>query len=283
MNRREFVGSSLLAAAGTIVRRGSAEPLLRFGHRQANMEVMPGPDVFDLGTQIRGLNGVELQVFFKGTTLWDKENLLSYQNAAERTGLAIPSIAGIWPPGAGLPQPTAEEHIRKAIQAAETLKAKTILIACFDQNCPKMDDEKSYAPVVALLQKVSGQARDAGVVLGMETSNSPADDRKLIELVGHASVKVYYDLFNVEHYRHTNEAVPGIALLKERIGQVHLKNGDKLLEEAGPVNWAAAVKKLAAIGYQGWFVFETAHHGQREAVEATGKNIQFVLDHYAAA
>jgi sugar phosphate isomerase/epimerase len=278
MNRRQFVFASL-AAAGAAARRSAAEPLLQFGHRQANMEVPPGPGVFDLGKQI-GLNGVELQVFFKGTTLWDKDTLAGYKSASERTGLPVPSIAGIWPPGTGLPQPTAEEHIRKSIQAAEALKAKTILNACFDANCPKMDDEQSYGPVVTLLQKVSGQARDAGVVLGMETSNSPEEDKKLIDLVNRPSVRVYYDLFNVEHYKHTNEAVPGVALLKNRIRQVHLKNEDKLLEQPGPVDWAAAVKGLAAIGYNGWFMFETAHHSQQEVVEATKKNIRFVLDHF---
>jgi len=279
MNRRQFVFASL-AAAGAAARKGAAEPLLKFGHRQANMEVAPGPGVFDLAKQIQGLNGVELQVFFKGTTLWDKDTLASYQSGSARSGLPVPSIAGIWPPGAGLPQPTAEEHIRKSIQAAEALQAKSILIACFEANCPKMDDEKSYGPVVALLQKVAGQARDAGVVLGMETSNSPAEDKKLIDLVDRPSVRVYYDLFNVEHYKHTNQAVPGIALLKQRIRQVHLKNEDRLLEQPGPVNWAAAVKGLAAIHYGGWFMFETAHHSQAEVVEATQKNIRFVLDHF---
>ncbi|HKE21447.1 MAG TPA: sugar phosphate isomerase/epimerase family protein [Bryobacteraceae bacterium] len=280
MNRRQFVFASL-AAAGAAARRSAAAPLLEFGHRQANMEVPPGPGVFDLGKQI-GLNGVELQVFFKGTTLWDKDTLAGYKSASERTGLPVPSVAGIWPPGAGLPQPTAEEHIRKSIQVAEALHAKTILIACFDANCPKMDEEKSYGPVVTLLAKVAGQAQDAGVVLAMETSNSPPEDKKLIDLVNRPSVRVYYDLFNVEHYKHTNEAVPGIAVLKNRIRQVHLKNEDKLLDERGPVDWAAAVKGLAAIDYRGWFVFETAHHSQQEVVEATQKNIRFVRDHFAA-
>jgi len=282
MNRRQFVWGSLAAAAGVAARRSVAAPLLKFGHRQANMEVEPGPGVFDLAKQIPGLSGVELQVFFKGTTLWDKEVLLGYKNAAQKTGLEIPSIAGIWPPKAGLPQPTAEEHIRKSIVAAEALNAKAILIACFEQNCPKMDDEKSYGPVVTLLQNVAGQARDAGVTLGMETSNSPAEDRKLIDLVDRPSVKVYYDLFNVERYKHTNEAVPGIALLKDRIRQVHLKNDDKLLADPGLVDWAAAAKGLKAIGYSGWFVFETAHHSQQEVVEATRKNIKFVTDHFKA-
>jgi sugar phosphate isomerase/epimerase len=282
MHRREFVLTSLAAAAVAAARRGAATPNLKFGHRQANMVNDPGPAVFDLAKQIQGLSGVELQVFFKGTTLWDKENLLSYQRAAERTGLTIPSIAGVWPPRASLLQPTAEEHLRKAIQAAESLRAKTILVACFEQNCPKMDQEQSYDPVVLLLQRVSGAARDAGVVLGMETSNSPAEDRKLIDLVDRPSVRVYYDLDNVERYTHTNEAVPGIALLKDRIRQVHLKNEDKLLEQPGRVNWSTAAKGLATIGYAGWLVFETSHSGPQQVVDATEKNIAFVTRNFRA-
>jgi sugar phosphate isomerase/epimerase len=275
MQRRQFVLSGLAAAAVTASRIDAA-PALKFGHRQANMVPDPGPGVFDLAKQIRGLSGVELQVFYKGTTLWDQDNLASYQRAAERAGLSIPSVAGIWPPGASLLQPAAEEHLRKAIVAAQSLGATTILAACFEQNCPKMDQEQSFGPVVALLQKVSGAARDAGVVIGMETSNSPADDRKLIDLVDRPSIRIYYDLDNVERYRHTGEAVPGIAQLGDRIRQVHLKNENRLLEEPGRVNWAAAAKALAAIHYSGWLFFETAHSGPQQCVEATEKNIAFV-------
>jgi len=277
MHRRQFVLSSLAAAAFA-----AGKPTLKFGHRQANMVNDPGPAVFDLAKQIHGLSGVELQVFFKGATLWDQETWLGYQRAAERTGLTIPSLAGVWPPGAGLPQPTAEEHIRKAIRVAEKLHASTILVACFEQNCPKMDQEQSYRPVVALLQKLSGPARDAGVTIGMETSNSPADDRQLIDLVDRPNVRVYYDLDNVERYAHTGQAVPGIAALKSRIRQVHLKNEDRLLEQPGRVNWADAAKALAAIGYAGWFVFETSHSSPQQCIEATEKNIAFVTRHFTA-
>jgi sugar phosphate isomerase/epimerase len=271
MNRRHFLAASLAAASA----RAAASPL-KFGHRQANMMTEAGPAVFDLAKDIRGLSGVELQVFFKGSTLWDAETLQAYKRAAARTRLEIPSIAGIWPPDAGLPQPTAEEHIRKAIRVAEALGAKSILAACFEANCPKMNDERSYGPVVELLQKVSGAASDAGVVIGMETSNSPAEDRKLIDLVNRPSIRIYYDLFNVELYKHTHEAVPGIAVLKNRIRQVHLKNEDRLLEQPGPVAWADAVKGLRKIHYPGWFMFETSHSSPRQCIEATQQNIAFV-------
>ena len=75
--------------------------------------------------------------------------------------------------------------------------------------------------------------------------------------------------------------MPGIALLKSHIRQVHLKNEDRLLEQPGRVNWADAVKGLAAIGYAGWFVFETSHSGPQQCVEATEKNIAFVTRNYS--
>ena len=278
MNRREFLFLLPAAAAS----RGGAAASLRFAHRQANIVSQPGPAVFDLARRIYGLSGVELQVHFKGATLWDRDTLLAYRRAAEGTGLAIPSLAGIWPPRASLLQPTAEEHLRKAIRAAESLGAKTILAACFQENCPNMDDERSYGPVVALLQQVSGTAREAGVVIGMETSLPPADDRKLIDLVNSPNVRVYYDLDNVERFAHTGQATPGIALLGSRIRQVHLKNEDRLLEEPGRVNWADAVKGLAAIGYEGWFVFETSHSSPQQCIAATEKNIAFVTRQFVS-
>ncbi len=278
MNRRELL---LLLSAAAASRAAAAVPL-RFAHRQANMVSQPGPAVFELARRINGLSGVELQVHFKGTTLWDQDTLLAYRRAAEGTGLAIPSLAGLWPPRASLVQPTAEEHLRKAIRAAESLGAKTILAAGFRENCPRMDDERSYGPVVTLLQKVSGAAREAGVVIGLETSLAPADDRKLIDLVNSPNVRVYYDLDNVERFGHAGDATPGIALLGSRIGQVHLKNEDRLLEEPGRVNWADAVKGLAAIGYAGWFVFETSHSSPEQCIAATEKNIAFVKHQFVS-
>lgn len=273
MQRRTFLFSAVAALA-------AQRPSLRFGHRQANMVTEAGPGVFDLAKQIHGLSGVELQVFFKGTTLWDDDTWRMYQRAALNTGLTIPSLAGVWPPGAGLPQPSAEENIRKAIHAAENLHATTILVACFEQNCPNMDRAESYGPVVALLRKLAPAARDAGVVISLETSNSPADDRKLIDLVESPSVRIYLDLFNVEHYQHTGESVPGITLLGNRVRQVHMKNEDRLLADPGPVNFAAAAKALRQIGYPGWVVFETSHTSPAQCIEATEKNITFISGNF---
>jgi sugar phosphate isomerase/epimerase len=282
IDRRRFLCSSIFTALAANSARGQAGDSLPIGHRQASMNVAAGPQIFDLARQIPGLTGVELQVHFKGTTLWDRETALSYKTAGARAGIALPSISGIWPKGDSLLNAaTAEENIRKAIQAAELLGSKVVLVVALGSNCPKMDDEQSYGPVVKMLQNVSSVAGDAGITLGMETSLSPEGNKNLIDLVNRLSVKVYYDLFNVENLGHAGQSVPGLEVLgKSRICQIHMKNGKNLLEEPGPVNWVAAIKGLKRIGYQGWFFFETSHSSQQQCIEATKKNIAFLRKNF---
>ena len=110
-----------------------------------------------------------------------------------------------------------------------------------------------------MLREVAPRAAEAGVILGLENSLSPADNVKLVDLVGHPAVRVYYDVHNMATYRHGDQAVPGIKLLgKERICAVHVKNGMLRIEEPGPIDWPAAFRAFNEIGYDGWYVFETA-------------------------
>lgn len=276
LNRRQFALFSLSGALACTLKAKSAP--LPIGHRQASMTKKAGPEVFDIARRIPGVTGVELQMHYQKTTLWDRETLLSYKRGAENAGMLIPSLAGVWTGGASLIQPgPAEEVLRKSIQAAEALKSKVILVAAFQKNCPNMEDESSYGPVVTMLQKVAGAASDAGVVLGMETSLSPAHDKKLIDLVARPSVKVYYDADNVERFGHTGEGVGGHKVLgTSHIAQIHVKNEDRLLEEPGRVNWTDALKAIRETGYKGWLVFESSHSSPEQCIEATQKNIAFI-------
>ncbi|MFN7932766.1 MAG: sugar phosphate isomerase/epimerase family protein [Bryobacteraceae bacterium] len=276
MRRRDiFYLGALPLAAGV--------PPLKFGHRHASMMREPDLSVFELASRIRGLQGVELQVRWKSFSLWDKGTLQATKREAFRWGIQIPSLAGIWRPGASLVSDP-EESLRRAIAAAEFLGASVVLVAAFRERCPNVKEESSYGPVVRSLQKTAPIAADAGVVLGLETSLSPADNRKLVDFVNHPAVQVYYDVHNFEFYEHTGQAVPGIATVgKDRLCQVHLKNEKKLLAEPGLVDWTAAVRALRAVQYEGWYVFETAHTSAEQCVEATARNIEFVRSVYTSS
>jgi sugar phosphate isomerase/epimerase len=278
IGRRDFLAWSLLLNCTALAQDTKFEELpLKFGHRQANMVTEPGPQVFELARRISGISGVELQMIWKGQDLSNREMVLAYKKEANRWAIEVPSIAGVWKRGQTIFDiRAAEQALSNAIHAAELLGASVILVALFKPNCPDMSNEASWEPVVGLFKKLSPKASDVGVVFGLETSLAPAEDKKLIDLIGESSVGIYYDATNVETY-HPGEAVSGIELLGSRIVQCHLKNGARLLnEKPWKVDWTAALKAYQHIHYSGWYVFETTHSSPEQCIEATETNIQFV-------
>jgi sugar phosphate isomerase/epimerase len=116
--------------------------------------------------------------------------------------------------------------------------------------------------------------------MGLENSLSPADNKKLVDLVDHPAVGVYYDLHNMAHYGHGDQAIPGIKLLgKKRICMVHVKNGKMLLEEPGMIDWVAAFREFNDIQYDGWYIYETGHDSTEDCIEDTKKNNAFLQKH----
>jgi sugar phosphate isomerase/epimerase len=228
-----------------------------------------------------GLTGVELQIAQGEPNLRDWDTVRKYKKEADRWGIQIPSLAGVWDRGVSiLTSPSAGLNLVDSIRAAELLGASVILVAFFRDNAPDMSNEASFGPVVKLLQSVAPYASDAGVTLGLENSLSPADNRKLVDLVDHRNVRIYYDLHNMAHYGHGEEAIPGIKLLgKERICQVHVKNRDMLLEDEGLVDWKSAIHAFNEIQYEGWFVFESQHPDRSHLLENTKQNIEFLQLH----
>ena len=279
-------GASQAAALSAQAKEGDtvnhATPIpLKIGHRAASMKMVGDFDVFKVARQMSGLMGVELQVTGGNPNLRDWDAVRRYKREALRWGMMIPSLAGTWDRGVSmLSGKDARDNLVQAVRVAEFLGAGVILAAFFKEKAPDMSDESSYGPAVDALQAAAPQASEAGVVIGLENSLSPADNKKLVDLVAHPAVKVYYDPHNMAFYGHGVEAVPGIKLLgKERICQVHVKNADKPIEEPGLVDWTAAFKALNNIGYENWFVFESQHDSREALIEDTARNISFMEAH----
>ncbi len=288
VSRRGFLAASGAMASGTGFARASVQVSgiaeespeqipLKIGHRAASMKLVGDFDVFKIARRAKGLLGVELQIAAGHPNLFDLDAVRRYKKEANRWGMIIPSLAGVWVKGGSIRSPLAGIDLMQSIRASELLGASVILVAFFAENAPNMNEESSYGPVVELLQRAAPFAADVGVTLGMENSLSPADNLKLVDLIGRGNVKVYYDVHNVAYYGHAAEAIPGIALLgKQRICQVHVKNEDRLIAEPGLIDWAAAFAALNAIEYEGWYVFETSHTSEAQMIEATEKNVDFL-------
>jgi L-ribulose-5-phosphate 3-epimerase len=245
--------------------------------------------VFKVARGIPGLLGVELQVTGGKPNLHDLDAVRRYKKEANIWGMLIPSVAGVWSRENSIRSPGARMDLVKAIRSAELLGASVILVAFFRHSgAPDMNEKSSYGPIVELLQKAAPAAADAGATLGLETSLSPADNLKLVDLIDRPNVKVYYDVWNTAYYGYAAQAIPGIHLLgKQRICQVHVKNNNDghLIGGTGLIDWAAAFRTFNEIGYEGWYMFEeepssfTQHRSRAQMIHDTERNISFVKQH----
>lgn len=237
-------------------------------------------DVIRTAATIPGIRGVELQIAAGARNLRDWDVVRRYKRESDRWDIRIPSLAGPWDKGVKISSPNAGENLRLSIRAAELLGSGVILVPFFKADAPDMSREESYGPVVANLQGAAKAAVEAGVVLGLENSLSPADNKKLVDLVGHPAVGVYYDLHNMATYGHGAGAVAGIKLLgRQRICAVHVKNEDALIEQPGPIDWPAAFAAYNEIGYDGWYVYESQHKSVAACVADTTRNNAFLAKH----
>ena len=260
----------------------------KIGMRQASLcnpgdpkkKMIANFDTFQVARDISGIDGVELQVASGNPNmLYDFDVARRYKAEAHKWGLDIPSTAGVW--GKGAWNPAAVEELTNAIRATEIVGASVMLIAFFGKSAPSLSDAAFYDRVVSILREVAPRAKDAGVVLGLENSLSPADNKTLVDRIGDPQVKVYYDPENMFNFGHPEEAVPGIKILgKERIAAVHLKNNGRLLSDNWRVDWVKALHELTDIEYEGWLTFETDHQNHESCIAETEKNIAFIKSHF---
>lgn len=290
MRRRHFLQAGGLLLAGLAAgARGAAEQTaskagasipLKIGIRAASLKMAGNLGVIKVAAGLPGIMGVELQVTSGRPNLHDGEMLRRYKKEADRWALRIPTLAGVFEHGVELGSAAAADNIRLAVRAAEFLGSSALLLAFFGKQAPDMTKEASYGPLVTMLRGVAPCAAEAGVALGLENSLNPADNAKLVDLVGHPAVRVYYDPHNMATYGHAEQAIPGIKQLgKERICAVHVKNGDKRIGEPGPIDWAAAFRALNEIGYDGWYIYETSHANLEAARGDIEQNNNFLRQH----
>ncbi|HKE21408.1 MAG TPA: TIM barrel protein [Bryobacteraceae bacterium] len=277
--RRQFLFASLSAGATALAAWAARAPI-KIAHREGNMLRQSSPGVYELAASIGGISGIEVQTV--RSNLWDRETALSYKRESMRWNMRTVSMGGVMPAGASLVKPTTcEEAIRKAILSGEILGAGVVLVPAFRQDCPRMDGESSYGPVVELLQRLAPVAADAGITLGLELSLSLEEHRQLMKLVGNPNVRIYWDATGVDSMAHPSEGLKGIETLGDLICQQHLKNGSKLMEEPHLIDWTKALPAIKASGYQGWLAFETPHASPEACVQDTRRNLAFVMKYLA--
>jgi sugar phosphate isomerase/epimerase len=181
------------------------------------------------------------------------------KEAAAKTGVAVSSVAmGLLNECPLASDPRGPAWLEQVIEATADLGARAILLAFFGPGDLLEGTElkaKEADVVVGRLKDAAPNAKQAGVILGVESYLSAAQNLDLLKRIGSDSVRVYYDVRNSTDKGYDVPAE--IRTLGDRICQVHFKDGEHYLGE-GKVDMDGVAASMAAIGYQGWVVLETS-------------------------
>jgi len=284
LTRRQFLETAALAA-GALAAGAAGAAEIPAGPRLAMCDWNLGRTgqvaALEVAASV-GLDGVEASVSFPGPgqQLRDPAVRRDYRAAANRYRVKIPSLAlGILNEVPLASEPKAALWLADSIEAARLLGARVILLAFFGRGELRMADAQQMGRLVDLLRELAPRAAAAGVILGLENTLSAQDNLELVRRVASPAVRTYYDCKNSADQG--RDPAQEIRALGPYLCQVHLKNGDRLLEEESNVDFPACAQALRDIGYRGWYVLETA--SPRGLAPDTQANIAYVRRHFPPA
>ena len=223
-----------------------------------------------------GLDGVEVSVSPEVGVpgLRDPALQQAYLEACRQQGVAVCSLA-LGHTFNSIPlksEPKCAIWLVDSIPIIKKMGATNILLAFFGKGEILMDATEDVQRIVDVLKESAPRAQENGVVLGLENTLSAEDNMRLLDMVGHPSVQVYYDFKNSAGKG--RDVLKEIRLLKGRICQVHVKNGRNMLSEKTDVDFPACAEALKEIGYNGWYVLETS--SPKDFASDTRANAEYV-------
>ena len=203
-----------------------------------------------------GLDGV--QVDFGGgpdkePPLFDPELQQRYPELPKRRDVRIASLAmGVLNNVPYKSDPRAERWVDQAIDVAQAMRQRTILLAFFGKGDLKNDPAGTDA-VVSRLKNIARKAEKARVTLGIESWLSAKEHMAILDRVGSPAVKVYYDVAN--SHKMGYDIYQEIRTLGKAICQFHAKDYSDLYGK-GSIDFPRVREAIDAIAYRGWLVME---------------------------
>ena len=274
ITRRDFLHASALLAGATLV------PGLQAADAPVKTTIRFGACVVGLEqAKQAGLDGVEVGVgdAAERLNIADPKVRQRYQEQMKQTGLPICSLMmGLLNSYPLASDPRGPAWLEQSIEAAKDLGARVILVAFFGKGDLLGADGKVKAAdvdvVVQRLKAAAPRAKDAGVILGIENYLDAKENVRILERIDHDSVRLYYDVFNTGATKGYD--VPAeLRFLKDRVAQVHFKNGPNYLDN-GQVKFEPIAAALKEINFKGWIVLETSSPS-KDAVADVKRNAEF--------
>ncbi len=148
--------------------------------------------------------------------------------------------------------PRAERWVDQAIDVAQAMRQRLILLAFFGKGDLKNDAAGTDA-VVSRLKNIAPKAEKARVTLGIESWLSADEHLAILDRVGSPAVQVYYDVAN--SHKMGYDIYKEIRTLGKHIRQFHAKDYDDLYGK-GSIDFPRVREAMDEIGYRGWLVME---------------------------
>ena len=226
-----------------------------------------------------GYDGIELSFDESGpiSPQSAETELMEIRKAAESHGLSLYSLASglYWSISLTAEDPAererAEQLVRKQLDAAAALGCDTILIlpgmvSGLGAADPVVPYEIVYERAQAALLRLAEYAEKKRVTIGIENVwnkflLSPMEMRDFIDRIGSQRVAAYFDVGNVVRDGYPEQ---WIRILGHRIAKVHFKDYKRDIGTisgfvellAGDVDFAAVMRALREVGYDGWVTAE---------------------------
>lgn len=179
-----------------------------------------------------------------------------FMEASKETGVAISSLAmtGFYAQSFAT-RPTWQRMIGDCIHTLQQMKVHIAFLP-LGVNAD-LSKHPELRPAVVERLKVAGKmAEQAGVVIGIETSLSAAEEVRLLKDIGSPAIRIYFNFANaLDAKRNLYEELQTLG--KDNICQIHCTNTDGVwLQNDTAINMRKVKEVLDKMGWSGWLVIE---------------------------
>jgi sugar phosphate isomerase/epimerase len=266
-NRRDFITQlGVMAAAACIPQRLLAfadVPKQRYKIAVIDLMILKRQKIsaFQLAKDI-GADGLELDMGGLGNRetfdnkLADEATRIAFLAKAKELQLEICSLAmtGFYAQSFAT-RPTYQKMLQDCIDTMQAMQVKVAFLPLGVQGDLVKNPELRPA-IVERLKVAGAMAKKAGVIIGIETSLSATEERKLLKEIGSKHIQIYFNFSNP--LKAGRDLITELKILgKKRICQIHCTDEDGVwLQDNQRLNMYKVKETLDAMGWQGWLVIE---------------------------
>jgi sugar phosphate isomerase/epimerase len=217
-----------------------------------------------------GLEGIELDLgsYEQGFPLANQVAQQAYREAGAQWGISFPSIAinalcayGMTNPENSEPRKIALAAIHKGIDAAEALQIPIVQLPSFKDG--EIKNETDFQLTAQCLKNACQYAKAKGIVIGTENVLAAEDNLRMLDEVGQANLKIFFDTQN-PYLWHKYDVAAMIRKIGLSICEVHVKDGNGIMSGAllgkGESGFEQSLAALREINYSGWLHLENYYN-----------------------